>query len=1047
MTTALVQGDVRDTSGAMLPGVIVEVQNTETNLVQTRGRRTTNKLEVPMSRRIAIIVGVVLAVALPAWGQTQITTGVIQGTVSDQSSGLVPGATVEVRHLDTNSTRAQATNTDGRFVFLQLRPGRYTLTVSLAGFATHVQEDVNLAVGQTVTLNPVLKVSGTVETVTVTGSSLIDVTRTEVSNLLDETTISNTPILGRKFEDFLTLTPGVSIVQGPDGDEITFSGQRGMYNNVSLDGGDYNNGFFGEQVGGQRAAIDITLEAVKEFQVVASGANAEFGRTAGGVVNVITKSGTNELNGSLFHFQRLEGLTANASDGTPPTDFHREQFGGTIGGPIKRDRVFFFGAVEHINENLQRANLSQSFGTCDVSVPVITNPAHEPLINGSTECQRLALLNFFRTTLSQEEGNPIDHKIDNTAILGKVDAVINASNTLSASYNFDHSENENQTFDVESYGNSANGIEGPSKINVFNLNFFSTLSSNKFNEFHVTYARELRPRNAVESNVLPDTGMGDPVAFRFGKPYFIHPNIDELLWRTQIKNNLSIVAGRHTFKVGGEWLHTVNDQVFRGFFLGRYMFGSVSGFLRYASPAGPGGFGPNAVACSGGAWVTHPSPCPAGSTLVGTPLLLYIQETGTGFPGVDPPGKSLIVNEDLALFVQDQWQIRSNVTLNYGIRWDAQLMADTVDPATTAYASFVNDPAFLSDGTIPDQWAEFQPRFGIAWDVKSNSQTVVRANAGLYYARNNMLSQAGSVTANGLQNQGAGRGTITGLVPGAFPGLVMPTWPGLVEIPPLPAGQFPLFTSVRTTASDYKNAKIGTFNVALEQALAPDWSMYLDFTWAKGVDLSQFLNINSTGRGAPFSPELFDVFVHTSLAHSLYYGTTFGVRKRFSNGYQLEANYVLSKDKDTDSSERDPFTDRSFDLPLSELDRLYAPSDRDVRHKFNMFAHGNLPWQLQGNARIQGRTAQPITPTGGGPDQRNSARKDNEFFTFDWRITRPFSFGPRYQIIPSLEMFNTFNNANNINPLVTPPVINFDGFLRLGVGDPRQVQLAVKFLF
>ena len=278
----------------------------------------------------------------------------------------MPGATVEVRNLDTNSTRAQTTSTDGRFVFLQLRPGRYTLTVSLPGFATHVQEDLTLTVGQTVTVNPVLKVSGTAETVTVTGSSLIDVTRTEVSNTLDETTISTTPILGRKFEDLLTLTPGVSIVQGPDGDEITFSGQRGMYNNVSLDGGDYNNGFFGEQLGGQRAAIDITLEAVKEFQVVASGANAEFGRTAGGVVNVITKSGTNDLHGSLFHFQRLEGLTADASDGTPPTDFHREQFGGTIGGPIKRDRVFFFGALEHINENLQRANLSQSLGTCTV---------------------------------------------------------------------------------------------------------------------------------------------------------------------------------------------------------------------------------------------------------------------------------------------------------------------------------------------------------------------------------------------------------------------------------------------------------------------------------------------------------------------------------------------------------------------------------------------------------------------------------------------------------------------------------------------------------
>ena len=996
-----------------------------------------------MTRRIAVIVGLVVAIALPASGQTQITTGVIQGTVTDQSGALVPGANVEVKNVETNSSRAQTTGADGRFVFVQLRPGRYELTVSLPGFATHVQKDVDLTVGQAITLNPVLKVSGAAETVTVTGSSLIDVTRTEVSNTLNETTISTTPILGRKFEDLLTLTPGVSIVQGPDGDEITFNGQRGMYNNISLDGGDYNNGFFGEQLGGQRAAIDITLEAVKEFQVVANGANAEFGRTASGVVNVITKSGTNDVSGSLFHFQRLEGLTADASDGTPPTDFHREQFGGTVGGPIKRDKMFYFLAIEHINENLQRANLSQPFGTCSVDVPVITNPAHEALINSNTECQRRALLNFFRSSRNQEEGNPIDHTIDNTAILGKVDAGLTPANNLSASYNFDHSNNENQTFDVATYGNSANGIEGPSKINVLNVNLFSTLSSSKFNEFHVTYARELRPRNAVESKVPADTGMGDP-AFRFGHPYFLGPSVDETLWRSQIKNNLSIVAGRHTFKVGGEWLHTVNDQVFRGFFEGRYLFSTVSGFLRYASPAAAGGFGPNAVACSNGSWVTSPTPCPAGSTLAGTPLLLYIQETGTGFPNVDPPGKSLLVNEDLALFAQDQWQVRPNVTLNYGLRWDAQLMADTVDPASTAYASFVKNPAFLSDGTIPNQLAEFQPRFGIAWDVKGNSRTVVRANAGLYYARNNMLSQAGSVTANGLQNQGAVRGLTTGLVPGVVP---MPTWPGLVEIPPLPAGQFPLFTAVRVTASDYHNPKIGTMNAALEQTLAPDWSLYLDFTWSKGVDLSQFLNINTAGRGAPFSPQLSDVFVHTSLAHSLYRGATFAVRKRFSQGYQLEANYVLSKDMDTDSSERDPFTDRSFDLPLSQLDRLYAPSDRDIRHKFNLFAYGNLPAGIIGNSRIQARSAQPITPTGGGPDERNSIRKDNAFFTFDWRIMRPFKFGNRYEVTPTFEMFNTFNNKNNINPLVSPALFNFDGFLRLGVGDPRQVQLSVKFEF
>src|SRR5262249_44131149 len=137
------------------------------------------------------------------------------------------------------------------------------------------------------------------------------------SSTLNELSVSTLPVLGRKFEDLLTLTPGVAITQGPDGDEINFAGQRGVFNNISLDGGDYNNGFFGEQAGGQRAAIDIPLDAIKEFQVVATGASAEFGRTAGGIVNVISKSGTNSIHGSLFHFQRLEALTAHTSDGKP----------------------------------------------------------------------------------------------------------------------------------------------------------------------------------------------------------------------------------------------------------------------------------------------------------------------------------------------------------------------------------------------------------------------------------------------------------------------------------------------------------------------------------------------------------------------------------------------------------------------------------------------------------------------------------------------------------------------------------------------------------
>jgi hypothetical protein len=400
------------------------------------------------------------------------------------------------------------------------------------------------------------------------------------------------------------------------------------------------------------------------------------------------------------------------------------------------------------------------------------------------------------------------------------------------------------------------------------------------------------------------------------------------------------------------------------------------------------------------------------------------------------------------------------MTLNYGLRWDVQLMPETVDPRTTVYGAFLDDPTFPSDGTIPDQRGMIQPRFGAAWDVKNDGRSVVRGSAGVYSARQNMLSQVGSVTTNGLQQQTLFANTANMVAFGA----PTPTWPGVLTPAAVPPGQFPLFSGVRVFHEDYKNPRIYSFNAAYEQELAPDWAGYVDFTWAEGRNLTRFLDYNRAnpvccdlGPGTgnrflytrPWGPQLDEVMVANSLGESRYRGLTFGVRKRFSNGYQLEGNYVLAKDEDNDSNERDPFTDRSFNF--FDLEGDWGPSDRDIRHKVNVFGYFAVPGGFQLNARIQGRTAQPITPNPRsleGVDRgRNTERKDNAFFSLDWRLQRPFRLGGRYQVIPVIEMFNTFNNANNINPLSTPALFNFDGFLRTGVGDPRQVQLAVKVVF
>jgi hypothetical protein len=996
----------------------------------------------------ALLVGVVLAgfaAVSPLMAQTQITTGVIQGAVLDSSGAVLPGVDVTIVNVDTNLTQSRTTGPDGRFVFLQLPPGPYRATFRLSGFGTFVQEGINLTVGQSVGLNPRLSVGNLTETVTVTGTPVIETTRSAAATTLNQTTIQTTPILGRKFEDLLTLTPGVSIVQGADGDEITFAGQKGVFNNISLDGGDFNNGFFGEQAGGQRAPIDITLDAVKEFQVIASGAPAEFGRTAGGVVNVVTKSGANDPHGSLFYFQRLEALTSELSDGTVLENFHREQVGGTFGGPIKRDKAFFFGAVEGIVGDFQRPGLGQPIGTpCPVAAPTLAQNA--ALLGSSADCQRLALLAFMQARLGQDEAQPLDHPIRTVATLLKVDGNIGAANRLAVSHNFNRSRKKNETFDVATYGSSANGTEGdPALINVTNANFFTTLANNRLNELHFTYSRETRPRTANESNLKADTGIGFAPSFRFGNPFFLQPNVDETIWRTQIKDNFSVVQGGHTWKMGGEWLHTLNDQVFRGFFTGRYLFDSVEGFLRYASPAAAGGFGPFTAGCSNGSYVTLPASCPAGTTFTGGPLLFYLQGAGRSGLATDATGASKITNEELSLFIQDQWHATSRLTLQYGIRWDAQLMPETVDPTTTAFARFLSDPRFPSDGTIPDQKNMWQPRFGVTYDVRGDGRSVLRGSAGVYFARQNMLSQVGSVTTNGLQQQSIFASTDNVRLFGALP----PVWPGVVTPAPVAAGQFPLFTGVRVFHRDYENPRTYTYNVGYEQEVITDLAAYADYTYARGRHLTRFINYNRADAGNPFGPYLDETMVTTSLGRSDYNGLTLGLRKRFSKGYQLEANYVLSRDKDDDSNERDPFADRVFNFNNLELD--YGLSDRDIRNKFNFYGYFEVPGGFQFNGRVQARGAQPTTPlprVQNGVDRgRNTLRKDTEYFSFDWRLSRPFSFGDGLELAPTIEMFNTFNNANNINPLSSPALFDFSGFLRTGTGDPRQVQLAVKLTF
>ena len=240
---------------------------------------------------------------------------------------------------------------------------------------------------------------------------------------------------------------------------------------------------------------------------------------------------------------------------------------------------------------------------------------------------------------------------------------------------------------------------------------------------------------------------------------------------TDLKDNFTWIAGKHTFKMGAEWLYSHNDQIFDGFALGRYIFGNTSGFLHYATAASTGdGYGPNVVQCPNGIYVSVTA-CPGGAS-GSSPLLLYLQDAPTqAGQTVQQAGFSSIANSEPSVFAQDTWQATSRLTVNFGLRWEAQFFPDPViAPAKTLYGPDLSNPAFPSTGFLPNQTKQFQPRVGFAYDIVGGGKSVLRGSAGIFNARQNMLTQVGAITTNGVQQQ-----TIT-----EFSGLGNPTYPGIL---------------------------------------------------------------------------------------------------------------------------------------------------------------------------------------------------------------------------------------------------------------------------
>jgi hypothetical protein len=967
------------------------------------------------------VLALVFLLEAPLLAQSEATTGVIEGSVVDQTGFPLPGATVSIKNTATNFEQTLTTNRQGRFRGLLLPLGPYRVTVSLPGFATLVREGIKLEVGQTISLDLKLEVSAVKQEVKVTAEApIVEKTRTAGATYIEEHAVNNLPNLQHNFLDFTKLTPGVTTVQSPDGEQLIVNGQKGIQNNVSVDGADFNNPFFGEYRGGQRPAFTFNLDAVQEVVVVTDGANAEFGRSSSGFVNVVTKSGTNDFHGSSHLYYKNQSLAARPLDehgnAKPEFDFNQGQLGATLGGPVQRDSVFFFLAFDG-----QRGRSTKQVDPARIEQRVV---------------------DAFAKLGSPDENGSIERTNDARVFLAKIDWQASSQNLITGRYNYTWADQDNGTFDVDSWGRSANADE-KDYSNAGTLTALTTFSGTLSNEFRAQWAREERPRPyngpniAGQNRPLPDTAMDFGKGYRFGEPFFIPVDYHDT--RMQFVDNVSYIWGLHTFKVGAEYNQVASAQTFRGFGNGVFKFATTDAFLDY---------------------LKNPSHK--------EDVLLYIQQAGVGGLTVDEAGTQKITQKEPAVFVQDVWQPLSNLTVQVGLRWEAQIEPDPrTPPDEVFFAPFigktVKGQTFPSDGTIPSDKKMWQPRVGVSFDPWNDGKTVLRGNFGLFYARIPGLVLASTRSTNGSIGQELDRGgtaapapAYTDLIPTA--GLGTPNHPGIF-----------------VTDRDFQNPRTAAASASVEREVIPGLGMLIKYNYAKTTHLTRFVDRNATELGSPWSTGLgadgkngvAGLTTVESTAQSKYWGWTFGVSKRFADNIGFQVNYTYSKDKSDDDNERDPFTLRYAKIhedpsdPTAEFSKEWSYSDRDQRHRVNAYLLYIAPGDVALNFRYSYRSAQPLDVTAAGVPtntpqdrinkdgtvtRRNLGRKDNQYSSLDLRLSRAFQVS-FLTIEPSIEGFNLFNSKNTKKPAVTNLVFNFDGTVQQGSGDPRQFQVGVRVTF
>ena len=1015
------------------------------------------------------------AMTFNVFGQAS-NTGTVTGVVKDEKGGLVPGASVKIVNLGTNAERTATTTSDGLYEITQLVPGNYRLEIQATGFSKYVQEPVVVNVLQRTTANVDLKVGGIGETVTVTGETgpLVETTKTDVSGVIDQRRLENLPVNGRSFASLAVLIPGATLQPSFDPTKArvgTFSvgGSTGRNLNITIDGGDNKD----NAVGG--ILQNFSMEGIQEFALSTQRFSAANGRSGGALLSVVSKSGSNDFHGSAFGFFRDDSLNANApkllaeargdsTEGAEKPPFDRQQFGGSFGGPIKKDRAFFFGAIERTRE---RGN---SFVSADDQAKIAF----------------LEPFGYQAVSLLPQPFNDWQYTI-------KGDFVLSPKHQLVVRFAGQNNDalNDQAGFLIVRTDLSG-GNESLNTLYNFLTSLTSTLSATTVNQFTYQYQTfDNRINATTDLNLLtfPDSLLvgrnGNVPQQTLQKKHQFH---DDLSWN----------RGNHGFKFGGDFTYVPKlGGLFAFNSAPEYDFNFNADEIALNPGQFPQGFHTTQI---------QPGPITCGA-FADTPNCTLADLDGIGvvaqilLSGGDPNFNLREGAKQFALYAQDDWKITPRFTLNIGARYDVDFgfvdHAHAAENRTFRALQIIGSP--FARKTVEDDKNNISPRIGFAWDFRGNGRSVIRGGYGVYFDQSFLnvplfaVQQANPEIYATFANDGAN--------------LSIDSPPPVVPRPlnnPLPN------TRGRMLDPDFESPYTQQWNLGFAQEFGKNMALEFDYVHILGLHEFSALDINprpgpllNLDRGDPTPPNSARILAPQFAAHaaelvaafgtatpfaritvaqsdgrSRYDAFTVAFKKRYADKFQLNAHYTLARARAWFGAVAD-----FGNLPQNQFVKFdpinFGPTQEDERHRFVVSGIFDLPWDFQVAPIFQMASARPysILPSCGCDINRDGVTNDREsvnpavddqhplpindhrgdnFSQLNVRVSKFFKWGETKKLGLFFEAFNVFNTGNFGNQFQnttgTPDFgkpINFFGATGFSepLGIPFQAQLGVRFSF